>query len=129
MRVAVIGSRNIETEQMKEKAYALLCRHIPANTTELVSGGAVGIDTLAEIYARKNGLPIKIFKPDYARYGKRAPIMRNDEIVDYAQYVLAVWDGSSHGTAYTVSVCLQKGVPVKIISMDDEDFENEDFSI
>lgn len=128
MRVAVIGSRNIDSDKIKQRAYALLCRYIPVNTTELVSGGAVGIDTLAELYAGRNGIPIKVFKPDYARYGKRAPLVRNEEIIDYAQYVLAVWDGSSHGTAYTVSVCLQKGVPVKIISLDEEiSVEDEDF--
>ena len=130
MRVAVVGSRHIEDERMKEKAYALLCRHIPANATEIVSGGAVGIDTLAEIYAKQNGLPTKIFKPDYARYGKRAPLVRNDEIVGYAQYVLAIWDGNSHGTAYTVATCIQKGVPVKVVSIadaadDDTTFSNE----
>ena len=124
MRVAVVGSRHIEDERMKEKAYALLCRHIPANTTEIVSGGAVGVDTLAEIYAQKNGLPTNIFKPNYAKYGKRAPIIRNDEIVDYAQYVLAFWDGESHGTAYTVAACIQKGVPVKVISFDTDAFED-----
>ena len=121
MRVAVIGSRHIEDDRMKEKAYALLCRYIPVNATEIVSGGAVGIDTLAEIYAQKNGLPTRIFKPDYAKYGKRAPIVRNDAIVDYAQYVLAIWDGQSHGTAYTVASCIQKGVPVKVVSIDDAD--------
>lgn len=127
MRVAIVGSRNIEYDTIKERAYALLCRHIPANATEIVSGGAVGIDTLAEIYAKQNGLPMKIFKPDYARYGKRAPLMRNDEIVDYAQYVLAIWDGSSHGTAYTVATCIQKGVPVKVVSIDEDTTESEDF--
>ncbi|MBQ8496640.1 MAG: DNA-processing protein DprA [Clostridia bacterium] len=126
MRVAIIGSRNIEYDKMKERAYALLCRYIPANATEIVSGGAVGIDTLAEIYAKQNGLPTKIFKPDYARYGKRAPLVRNDEIVSYAQYVLAVWDGSSHGTAYTVATCIQKGIPVKVVSIEDTEKEDDD---
>ena len=124
MRVAIIGSRSIEYEKQQKKAYALLCSHIPANATEIVSGGAVGIDSLAEIYARHNGLPMKIFKPDYARYGKRAPLVRNDEIIHYAQYVLAIWDGKSHGTAYTVAACIKDGVPVKVVTM--ESFEWND---
>ncbi len=122
MRVAIVGSRSIEYDALQKKAYALLCRHIPQNATEIVSGGAVGIDSLAELYARENGLPTTIFKPDYAKYGKRAPILRNDEIVRYAQYVLAFWDGDSHGTAYTVATCIKEGVPVKVITLDaDED--------
>ena len=117
MRVAIVGSRSIEYDRLKDKAYELLCRYIPANATEIVSGGAVGIDTLAEIYAKSNHLPTKIFKPDYAKYGRKAPILRNDEIVAYAQYVLAFCDGSSHGTAYTVATCIKEGVPVKIITI------------
>ncbi len=126
MRVAIIGSRSIEYEKLQKKAYALLCRHIPANATEIVSGGAVGIDTLAEIYARNNDLPTKIFKPDYAKYGKRAPLVRNDEIIRYAQYVLAIWDGQSHGTAYTVAACIKDGVPVKVVTLEKDNENDED---
>lgn len=115
MRVAIVGSRNIENE---EKVYQLLCRYIPANTTEIVSGGATGIDTLAEIYAEKNNLHLTVFKPDYKSFGKRAPLVRNEEIIRYAQYVLAFWDGSSHGTAHTVATCVTLGVPVKVIPLE-----------
>lgn len=115
MRVAIVGSRNIENE---ENIYELLCRHIPANTTEIVSGGATGIDTLAEVYAEKNRLHLTVFKPDYKSFGKRAPLVRNEEIIRYAQYVLAFWDGSSHGTAHTVATCVTLGVPVKVIPLE-----------
>ncbi len=118
MRVAIIGSRDLQYEKLRDKAYALLCENVPANTTEIVSGGAVGIDTLAEIYAERNHLPIKVFKPDYEAYGRKAPILRNNEIVAYAQYVLAFWDGKSHGTAYTVATCIKEGVPVKIVTLE-----------
>lgn len=117
MKVAVVGSRSIEFDKQQMRAYKLLCDNIPANCTEIVSGGAVGIDRLAEIYARQNNIPTKIFLPDYDKYGKRAPIMRNNEIVAYSQYVIAFWDGESHGTAYTVATCIKEGVPVKIISI------------
>ena len=115
MRVAIVGSRNIENE---ENVYELLCRYIPANTTEIVSGGATGIDTLAEIYAEKNRLRLTVFKPDYKAFGKRAPLVRNEEIIRHAQYVLAFWDGISHGTAHTVATCVTLGVPVKVIPLE-----------
>ena len=117
MRVAVIGSRSIEYDRLQMKAYELLCENIPSNCTEIVSGGAVGIDRLAEIYARKNNLPTKIFLPDYDKYGKRATIIRNDEIIAYSHYVIAIWDGSSHGTAYMIASCIKNGVPVKVLSL------------
>ncbi len=126
MRVAIVGSRNIEYEKMQKKAYALLCEHIPVNATEIVSGGAVGIDTLAEIYAKNNDLPTTIFKPDYAKYGKRAPLKRNDEIIAHAQYVIAFWDGISHGTAYTIAACIKEGVPVKVVTLNKEEMREDD---
>jgi hypothetical protein len=115
MRVAIVGSRNIENE---ENVYELLCRYVPANTTEIVSGGATGIDTLAEVYAERNRLRLTVFKPDYKSFGKRAPLVRNEEIIRYAQYVLAFWDGVSHGTAHTVATCVAFGVPVKVIPLE-----------
>lgn len=117
MRVAIIGSRSIEYDKRQEEAYALLCENIPANTTEIVSGGAMGADTLAERYAKENHLKLKVFLPDYDDFGKKAPILRNDEIVAYSQFVLALWDGHSRGTAYTISSCLRQGVPVKTLIM------------
>ncbi|MHC1694687.1 MAG: SLOG family protein [Eubacteriales bacterium] len=110
MRVAVIGSRDISPE-----LYYLVENSIPSNCTEIVSGGAVGVDKMAERYASEHGLYLKIFMPDYELYGKRAPLVRNEQIIDYAQYVLAFWDGMSHGTAYTVTLCVDKGKPVKVI--------------
>ena len=120
MKVAVIGSRSIEYDKLQMKAYELLCEHIPANCTEIVSGGAMGVDRLAEIYARKNNIPIKVFLPDYDKYGKRAPKIRNDQIVEYADYVIAFWDTVSTGTAHTVATAVMKGVTVRVIEIKKE---------
>ncbi len=104
MRVAIIGSRKAPAD-----AKELVLHHLPARTTEIVSGGASGIDSAAEAAAKELGIPCKIFYPDYDTYGKRAPLMRNDQIIDYADMVLAFWDGSSHGTRYVIGACIQKG--------------------
>lgn len=104
--VAVIGSRGIKQVD--------LARYLPAETTMLVSGGAVGVDTLAEEYAHRHGLPIRIIRPDYAQYGRKAPLLRNKLIVDCADLVVAIWDGSSHGTAFTVNYARERGVPVRV---------------
>lgn len=119
MKVAVVGSRSIEYDRLQKRAYELLCENIPMNCTEIVSGGAVGVDRLAEIYARKHNIPVKIFQPDYDYHGKRAPIIRNDSIVDRADYVVAFWDGVSHGTAYTIATCIKNGVPVRVVTVEE----------
>jgi len=112
MRVAVIGSRRIP-----DNAAALVKEHLPALTTEIVSGGATGIDTVAKAVAKELGIPCKEFFPDYARFGKRAPLVRNDDIIDYADMVLAFWDGESHGTKYVIGECLKKSKRVMYISL------------
>lgn len=106
LRVAVIGSRGI--------TQADLARYLPAETTMLISGGAPGVDTLAEEYANRHGLPIRVIRPNYALYGRKAPLFRNRQIVECADLVVALWDGSSPGTAFTVDYAHERGVPVRL---------------
>lgn len=104
--VAVIGSRSITD--------ADLSKYIPAQAASLVSGGAEGVDALAEAYARAHGLPIRIIRPNYELYGKHAPILRDKQIVECADLVIAVWDGVSAGTAFTVDYAHERNVPVRL---------------
>ena len=106
MKVAVIGSRGIK--------HADLSKYIPEETDLIISGGALGVDTLAEEYAREHGIKTLVFKPDYALYGRSAPLIRNRIIVDNADLVIALWDGVSRGTQYTVSYAQRIGTPVKL---------------
>lgn len=110
MRVAVIGSRIID-----EKFFKNLCEIMPINVSELVSGGAVGADKLAEKYSLENNIPIKIFMPDYQNNGKLATFKRNDEIIEFADYVIAMWDGRSSGSKYVITRCIKRNVPVRVI--------------
>lgn len=107
MKVAVIGSRGITNFD--------LSKYLPEGTTELVSGGAPGVDTVAQRYADKTGMPIKVFRPRYDIYHpKRAPLMRNLEIIDYADIVLAFWDGKSRGTKFVIDNCKSRGKKVQV---------------
>ena len=110
MLVAIIGSREIYGYGLDE-----LISHIPQNASELVSGGAAGVDALAEQAAGRLGLPIRVFRPDYDRDGRFAPLVRNSEIVGYADLVLAFWDGRSRGTADTLRKCVETSTPFRII--------------
>ncbi len=106
MKVAVIGSRNISVNNLEN--------YLPEETAEIVSGGARGVDTSAREYAQKSGLKLTEFLPDYEKYGKRAPLLRNDQIIDYADMVLAFWDGKSRGTAYVIDHCRKKNKKVEV---------------
>lgn len=106
MKVAVIGSRGLTVPD--------LSLYLPPEVTEIVSGGAAGVDTSAAQYARAHGLTLTEFRPDYAAHGRRAPLLRNLQIIDYSDLVLAFWDGQSRGTSFVIKKCLSKGKPVRV---------------
>lgn len=72
---------------------------------QVVHGGAIGIDTLAENWAQNNNIESIIFYPNYELYKKRAPLVRDKEMVDYCDEVIAFWDGKSRGTKYVIDYC------------------------
>ena len=106
MRIAVIGSRSLKAEDISQ--------YLPKDVTEIVSGGAEGIDACARKYAQDNGIRLTEFLPQYERYGRAAPLYRNREIIGYADEVVAIWDGKSHGTKYVIDQCRQCGKPVTV---------------
>lgn len=90
--VAVVGSRTVAS------CPALLARLAELAPGQVVSGGAAGADTLGADWARANGVPLRVLRPDYRAHGPAAPHVRNAEIVAAAEVVLVVWDGVSRGT-------------------------------
>ncbi|NMP38580.1 MAG: hypothetical protein GX051_10770 [Clostridiales bacterium] len=105
-KVAIIGSRNLTVYNLEN--------YLPNGTTEIVSGGARGIDTCAREYARLNGIKLTEFLPEYVKYGRGAPLKRNLLIIDCADEVIAFWDGSSHGTKYVIDNCRIKNKKVTV---------------
>jgi hypothetical protein len=108
MKVAVIGSRGLVVED--------LGKYLPPGTTEIVSGGAVGIDSCAREYALSHGIKLTEFLPDYKRFGRAAPLKRNISIIEYSDMVLAFWDGSSPGTRFVIRNCRKIGVKVVVVA-------------
>lgn len=106
MKVAIIGSRNIIIDNLK--------KYLPDNIEEIVSGGAKGVDTCARKYATENNIRLVECLPDYRKYGRIAPLKRNLQIIDYADEVIAFWDGSSRGTKYVIDNCNKKNKKITI---------------
>lgn len=107
MKVAVVGSRDLNITNLEE--------YLPENVSEIVSGGAKGVDSSAREYALKNKIPLTEFLPDYKRFGKFSPLKRNLQIIVYADIVIAFWNGKSHGTKYTIDNCEKLNVPIKVV--------------
>lgn len=109
MKVAIIGSRSLSVPDLE--------KYLPPETSEIVSGGAQGVDTSARIHAVKNNIKLTEFLPDYAAYGREAPLIRNIEIIKYADIVLAFWDGKSRGTMFVIRRCKMLGVPARVFKV------------
>ena len=108
MKVAVVGSRNLTINNLGD--------YLPKDTTEIVSGGAIGIDRCAREYAKSHNIKLTEFLPEYERYGRSAPLKRNLQIIRYSDMVLAFWDGKSNGTRFVIENCKKENVPIKVFT-------------
>jgi predicted Rossmann fold nucleotide-binding protein DprA/Smf involved in DNA uptake len=107
MPLAIIGSRNCPAVDIEV--------YLDELPDAIVSGGAKGADTYAREFAIKKGIRLIEHLPDYAKYGRAAPLVRNRLIIDDCDKVLAFWDGKSRGTKQSLDYAESKGKPVKII--------------
>ncbi len=114
MTVGIVGSRGIN-------CYDFVCEKIPKNASKIVSGGALGVDLLAKRYATENSLDLLEITPDYKKYGKKAPLVRNLEIVSNCDYVLVFWDGYSNGSKNVINHCLENNIPVRVYVFKEDD--------
>jgi hypothetical protein len=97
MKLAVVGSREFSDYDMMKLFLDSYKEH--NSSLILVSGGAPrGADNLAERYAREHNLEIILFFPDWQKFGKAAGMIRNTDIIQEADEVIAFWDGVSSGT-------------------------------
>lgn len=116
VRMIVCGGRDFSyTDYLFTKLDSLLQDY--SNVT-LVAGAARGADKLAERYAEKRNIPIKVFPADWANKGPGAGYARNAEMLKYAQeayaVVVAFWNGESHGTKHMIDLATKAGVDVHI---------------
>ena len=106
MKIAIVGSREITSIQLEDYI---------TKEDEIISGGARGVDSCAAAYARQKRIKLTEFLPEYRRYGRAAPIIRNRKIVDYADKIIAFWDGYSQGTLSVIQYARKKEKICEII--------------
>jgi hypothetical protein len=115
MKLIIAGGRDFnDLDLLKMNADSYL-----GQVTEVVCGKARGADTLGEHWAIWNSLPVKYFPADWEKYGKRAGYLRNKEMAEYADSLLAFWDGKSRGTKHMIDLATELGLKVKVIQYED----------
>lgn len=111
MKVIIAGSRdNITYEDVIEA----INRFQSKNITEVVSGTARGVDRFGEELAQRNSCLVKQFPADWDTYGKKAGYLRNTIMANYADALIAIWDGESRGTKHMIDEATKLGLIVSI---------------
>jgi len=111
MRIAIIGSRTFNDYELLQETL----ENYKDQISVIVSGGARGADTLGERWAKENNIKTDIYYPDWDKHGKSAGYIRNKDIVNNSDGVIAFWDGQSKGTQHSFCLCDELGVPIKIV--------------
>lgn len=114
-RVTIVGSRTFQDFEFLEQEVLKILTNFSGIEIEIVSGGAQGADKLAEKFAKKYEIPIRIFPANWTYYGKRAGYVRNKAMAEYSDLVIAFWDGKSKGTKLMLNLAKQNNCETSTI--------------
>lgn len=106
-KLAVVGSRDFPDLDLVEKI-------LQSRVGPMITGDASGVDRKVANFADEYNIELEVFEANWDKYGKQAGPIRNQEIVDEADYVLAFWDGESRGTKDTIDKAVKAGIPVDV---------------
>lgn len=108
MKLIVSGSRSISSYVVVATAIEDGLKKFRRTVEELVSGGARGVDRLGEEWADKHGVSVRQFIPEWDKRGKSAGFLRNEAMAEYADALVAVWDGESRGTKQMIETARRR---------------------
>lgn len=112
MKVIIAGGRDFKDYSvLRDYCDKILSRQ---DKIEIVSGNAKGADKLGERYALEKGFLLKILPADWDKYGKKAGYMRNVDMADYADGLIAFWNGTSKGTKHMIETAESKKLKIRI---------------
>lgn len=109
-RVIIAGGRDFDD-------FRFLCKKCMFKLQDktdvvIVSGAANGADKLGEKFAKFMGYEIKQFPANWDEFGKSAGYRRNKEMAEYADALIAFWDGKSKGTKHMIDLARERNLKV-----------------
>lgn len=117
MKTIIAGSRSIHHMHILKEAIKIAEKDKGIKITSVLSGRAMGADTLGEQWATENGIPVQFFPAQWSDHGKAAGFMRNREMVKVADAAIFLWDGISRGTQHCMAEAEKKGIKVMMIQV------------
>ena len=129
MKTIIAGSRTITDYDILRK----VLKECPWEITEIVSGTARGVDILGERYAEDHGIPLKRFPADWnnlaqpgakvkldsrtpRQYNSNAGHFRNEQMAQYAEACVLIWDGKSTGTLSMWRLAQRYGLKILVVN-------------
>lgn len=116
MKVIIAGSRTCDDKKIIWGALD----NSKFEITELISGGAIGVDRIGEDWAKSKKIPVTIYRPHYGVENPRyAPLLRNTDMAQNGDALIAIWKNKTRGTAHMIQCMKDLGKPIEIIEIND----------
>jgi len=116
MKTIIAGTRTIKDENIIFKAIELSGFAV----TEVVCGDCKGVDKKGEEWALKKEIPVSHFPAYWEQFGYRAGPLRNQEMSEYADALIAIWDGTSTGTKDMIKKAKISGLKIYVYNILEE---------
>lgn len=113
MKTIIAGSR---TANMTQTLAGINSCPWQSRVTRILCGAALGVDTCAAEWAYATGLPVDYYEANWAVNGRAAGPIRNQQMVDHADALIAIWDGQSKGTADIIRRAKAEGITVHVFN-------------
>ena len=114
LRVIVAGGREFN---QKTRLFKYLDQyHEKTPITSVVCGMARGADSIGKEWAESRGVAVNKFPADWDNLGKKAGPLRNIDMANNADALIAVWDGKSSGTKHMINTARGKGLLVTVLN-------------
>jgi len=117
MKVIIAGSRDITNYDVVRACIEDAINRTGWHVDTVLSGCARGVDRLGERWAELHGIPVERFPADWARYGRRAGYLRNEEMAKVADALIAIWDGVSPGTKHMIRLAFRQNLKFAIYTL------------
>ena len=120
-RVIIAGCRDFDDYALlKERCNDYLCEKMETHNVIIVSGHASGADALGERFAEEHGLQCEIHPADWGKYGRSAGPIRNAEMAEVSDALIAFWDGQNPGTRSMIELARKKDLQVSVVYFTDK---------
>ena len=118
MKIIVAGGRDFINKSI---AFTVL-DSIVKDDDVIISGHARGADTLGEFYAKEHGLKMELYPAEWDKYGRSAGPIRNRQMAEAADALIAFWDGKSRGTKNMIETAKKLNLHVDVFTYEGEKY-------